>query len=127
MVHRQQDKRAIAQRLMSLTAAFFILLVLVTQTIASEQVEICAQYTNTGSSYHVTAISTTGSKLNLATRSFNYNSLSSYIVIFWAPGQATVIEMTPPFFGPTFVSSFGIDQEGRSWTVSSYSPMSCLQ
>jgi hypothetical protein len=53
MVHRQQDKRVIAQRLMGLTAAFLVLLILVTQTVASEQVEICAQYTDAGSSYHV--------------------------------------------------------------------------
>jgi len=92
---------------------------LVTQTVAGERVDICAQYTATGKSYHVSAISTTGSELNQATRSFDYNSLARFIVIFWAPDQATVIEMQGIFLGPSFFASAGIDQEGRSWQISS--------
>jgi hypothetical protein len=93
--------------------------------LASERVDICAEYTDTGQSYHVMAISTTGSELNQATRSFNYNSLGRYIVIFWAPNQASVIEMGGVFVGPTHFQSYGTDQEGRSWAISVYSPVSC--
>ena len=96
---------------------------LVTQTVAGERVDICAQYTATGKSYHVSAISTTGSELNEATRSDNYNSLAHFIVIFWAPDQASVIEIDGS--GPSPYGSAGIDQEGRSWQISSYSPWVC--
>ena len=92
---------------------------------ANERVDICAEYSNTGKSYHVNAISTTGSELNQATNSFNYNMLSHYIVIFWGPGQASVIEMAGVFYGPMYIASEGTDQEGRSWEISAYSPISC--
>jgi hypothetical protein len=98
---------------------------LVTQTVAGERVDICAQYTATGKSYHVSAISTTGHELNQATHSYNYNSLAHFIVIFWAPDQASVIEIDGIFSGPSPYGSAGIDQEGRSWEISSYSPWVC--
>jgi hypothetical protein len=72
-----------------LPAALFAL-ILVTPTVASEQAEICAEYTDTGRSYHVTAISTTGLELNQATHSRNYSSIGRYIVIFWPQDQASV-------------------------------------
>jgi hypothetical protein len=92
--------------------------------IASDQVDICAQYVDTGKAYHVTAISTYGTELNGATHSFNYNSLSRYIVIFWAQNQASVIDMGP-IFSPSYIGSTGTDQEGRSWDISAYSPATC--
>jgi hypothetical protein len=46
----------------------------------------------TAKTHHVTAITTTGSKLNQATHSHNYNSLSRYVVIFWAQDKASVID-----------------------------------
>jgi hypothetical protein len=111
----------------SLIAAFFFLFlpILVTQTVAGERVDICAQYTATGKSYHVSGISTTGSELNQATHSNDYNSLAHFIVIFWAPDQASVIEMGGIFYGPSPYGSTGTDQEGRSWQISSYSPSVC--
>src|SRR6516164_1559992 len=45
-----------------------------------------------GKTHHVTAVTTSGSKLNQATHSHNYNSLSRYVVIFWAQDQASVID-----------------------------------
>jgi hypothetical protein len=41
--------------------------------VASERVDICAQYSATGDSYHVAAISTNGSELNEATNTPNYD------------------------------------------------------
>jgi hypothetical protein len=96
---------------------------LVKQTVAGERVDICAQYTATGKSYHVFGISMTGSELNQATRSLDYNALAHFIVIFWAPDQASVIEIDGIFSGPSPFGSAGIDQEGRSWKISSYSPL----
>jgi YD repeat-containing protein len=110
-------------------AFFGILLAVISpaRTIAEERVDICAQYSATGASYHVNAVSTTGSELNQATHTFNYNGLSRYIVIFWAQNQATVIEMSTPFFGPSYIQSIGTDQEGRSWGITAFSPIWCQQ
>jgi hypothetical protein len=109
----------------ALVAALFASFVS-TPAVASERVEICAQYTATQHSYHVNAISVRGSELNSETHSFNYNSLSYYIVIFWAQDQASVIEMNSPFFGqPTPFGADGSDQQGRAWQISSYAPYVC--
>jgi hypothetical protein len=59
-----------------------------------------------------------------ATNSFNYNSLSRYIVIFWAQNQASVTDMGP-IFSLTYIGGDGTDQEGRSWEISAYSPVIC--
>jgi hypothetical protein len=45
-----------------------------------------------GKTHHVTAITMTGSKLNQATHSHNYNSSSRYVVFLWAQDQASVID-----------------------------------
>jgi hypothetical protein len=92
--------------------------------LASEEVDICAQYSDTGKSYHVTATSTTGSELNQATHSLNYTSFSRYIVIFWAQNQASVIDMGVTF-SPTYIGTGGTDQEGRFWVISAFSPIVC--
>jgi YD repeat-containing protein len=92
---------------------------------ASEQVDICAIYSNSGSSYHVTATAISGSELNAATHSFDYNSFGHYIVIFWAQGQATVIEMNSITGMPGPIQESSTDQEGRSWEISRYSPIFC--
>lgn len=92
---------------------------------ASEQVDICAVYSNTGSLYHVTATAISGSELNQATNTFNYNVFGHYIVIFWAQDQATVIEMSGISGTPSFIQESGTDQQGRSWEISAYSPMFC--
>jgi hypothetical protein len=92
---------------------------------ASERVDICAQYSATGDSYHVAAISTNGSELNETTDSLKYNLLSSYIVISWGEDHTTVIEMDSPFSGPTYAQTRGTDQEGHLWEISAYSPLAC--
>jgi hypothetical protein len=117
----------IKAKLLGVVAALALLTVITAaRAIAEERVDICAQYSATGASYHVNAISTTGTELNQATHSFNYNTLSHYIVIFWAQNQATVIEMAGIFSSPTYIQSSGTDQEGRSWEITAYSPVSCF-
>jgi len=64
-------------------ATLFGALIAPAMVVASERVDICAQYSATGDTYHVTAVSTNGSELNEATNTLNYDSLSSYIVISW--------------------------------------------
>jgi len=100
-------------------------IVIVSKAVASERVDVCAQYTNTGKMYHVTAISTNGTELNQETHTFIYNTLSHYIVIFWAQNQASVIEMGAPFYLTSYIGSTGFDQEGRPWQILAYSPVTC--
>lgn len=108
-----------------LAVAFFALFPVIAPAVAAEQVDICAQYTSTGKSYHVTATSETGAELNQATQTFNYNSFGQYIVIFWTQNQASVIEMLGVFGGPTYIPNSGTDQEGRTWQISAYTPVIC--
>ena len=106
-------------------ATLFGALIAPAMVVASERVDICAQYSATGDSYHVVAISTNGSELNEATNTLNYDSLSSYIVISWPDDETTVIEMDAPFSGPTYVQTGGTDLEGHLWEISAYSPVAC--
>jgi hypothetical protein len=105
-------------------AALFALFIFVRPAAATEQMDICAVYTDTGRSYHVTANVMYGSELNGATNSLNYNMASRYVVIFWAQGQASVIDMGSIFMPG--ISNPGWDQEGRAWSISMYSPASCF-
>jgi|SRR6185312_3435298 len=82
---------------------------------ANDRVDVCATYVNSGASYHVPAISTTGYELNNATSSMRFNVLDHYVVIFWQQNHATVIDV-----GAFPVSGFpttGTDQAGREWRV----------
>ncbi len=81
-------------------AAIIALLITTGLARAEERVDICAEYSATGKTYHVTANSVAGSELNQAAHSFDYNSLSQYIVIFWAQNQASVIDNVWPVFWP---------------------------
>jgi hypothetical protein len=106
-------------------ATLFWALIAPTIGVASEQVNVCTQFSATGQTYHVTAISTNGSELNETTDSLKYNLLSSYIVISWGEDHTTVIEMDGPFSGLTYVQTRGTDQEGHLWEISAYSPVAC--
>ena len=107
------------------TATLLLALIAPAIGVASDRVNICAQFSATGQTYHVIAISTNGSELNETTDSLKYNLLSSYIVISWAEDHTTVIEMDGPFSGPTYVQTRGTDQEGHLWEISAYSPVAC--
>jgi hypothetical protein len=109
----------------ALTATSLFLIFIATVARANERVEICAEYTDTGRRYHVTAIATSGIELDLATQSHDYNVRARYIVIFWAQDQASVIEMGTGFIAPSHFAHSGTDQEGRSWEISWYSPAKC--
>ena len=57
----------------------------------------------------------------------DYNAFSAYVVIFFAQGQAAVIELDAPVFGcgseftanciPRFGNPKGKDQSGRTWEI----------
>lgn len=90
----------------------------ISMAIAPERVVVCAKYrTNYGWSkgYKVEATITKGSQLNQVTSSFNYNVLSTYVMIFWDEDEASVIEMDFPIL--TVVGQSGEDQQGRQWEI----------
>lgn len=77
--------------------------------------------------YSVEVIFLTGLELNRATTSIDYNSFSNYAVIFWAEGEATVIEIDSLLFcGVEFECDClenqifdleGQDQDGDKWII----------
>src|SRR5579859_6020264 len=87
------------------------------------ETDVCARYQNSGQTYHMAAVVDSGAALNAVSNTFRFNAFSQYVVIFWAPGQATIIELQ--FGGLTAFWSDGTDQEGRMWSVARYSPFNC--
>lgn len=77
--------------------------------------------------YTVDVTFVTGSELNRATSSFRYGGFEKYAVVFWGPGEASVIELDGFFvcsfeFTRSCLSTItsrhkGVDQEGRQWEV----------
>jgi hypothetical protein len=51
----------------------------------------------------------------MATKSLNYNSLSTYVVIFWEKDQASIIEMSWPYL--SLLGQGGVDQRGIRWEI----------
>lgn len=98
------------------------LLALATVAEAADRLQVCAKYrTGYGWSdgYRVQATKIKGSELNRATGSWEYNSLATYVVIFWDRDQASVIELSWPFLGP--MGTEGEDQRGTRWEISTSS------
>jgi hypothetical protein len=82
---------------------------------------VCAKYVSTGKAYQVDAIVASGTDLNNATHTFNYDAFETYAVIFWAQGQASVIKLEFSFGNISPFGSDGTDQEGHRWNVSTSS------
>lgn len=93
---------------------------------ASDNVDVCAKmqeaYGKYSQSYHLQAILTNGQELASKTGDYtDYVFYATYVVIFWGPGQATIIKMAYPNL-TTFPTS-GVDQEGRTWMVNQFAGM----
>lgn len=87
----------------------------------SDQEILCVKYkTTTGWShgYQVNAYVLKGSELNRRTRTFNYNHYSTYVVVFWAKGEASILELDSYFGSISYWGHFAKDQYGREWQVS---------
>ncbi len=76
--------------------------------------------------YTVDVTFLTGTELNRATRTFDYDGFGKYAVVFWGEGQAAVIKVENFLVcGTTFSQSClpslgnlrGEDQDGRRWEV----------
>ncbi|ABA58704.1 conserved hypothetical protein [Nitrosococcus oceani ATCC 19707] len=102
-----------------LIAALALFLFIVNVTIAAEKQIVCAKYRKDygwSSGYRVEATIIKGVELNKATVTFNYKPISTYVVIFWDKGQASIIELDFPIL--TGVGQPGEDQKGRKWKIS---------
>lgn len=85
-----------------------------------ERLHLCVKYKaeygwSTG--YSVDASIMKGSILNQKTGTFKYNLFSTYVVVFWAQGEATIIELAYYFGSLTAIPTNGKDQYGREWQV----------
>jgi hypothetical protein len=77
--------------------------------------------------YTVEVTFLSGSELNKATKSWDYSSYTTYAVIFWGDGEASVIEIssytgcgsevTQRCITNKFSNLEGEDQQGRGWEV----------
>lgn len=95
-----------------------ILTISVSETHAAEREAVCAKYRaeyGWSNGYKVEATILKGHELNQATRTINYTSYSTYVVIFWDKDQASIIEMDFPYLGP--VGQEGKDQRGIKWEI----------
>ena len=90
-----------------------------------EVIDVCAKYLNTNKGYLVEANIYGGDELNERTNSYNYDFYSTYAVIWWAQGQATVIKITVFVSNHSLRGSYfpvrGHDQQGYPWSVQSCS------
>jgi hypothetical protein len=97
---------------------FFLLIFLFPlNAYAKEVIDVCATYENTGKSYAVEAQIYKGPELNRATSSFDYNTFSTYAVIFWSSDQVSVIELDYYFGFIGFSPIKGTDQRGYPWEI----------
>jgi hypothetical protein len=76
--------------------------------------------------YNVNVTFMTGFELNEATKTFNYNSWSTYAIVFWGQGQATIIKLSgfvacgyeaQPKCLMYNYSLQGVDQDGDKWYI----------
>ena len=104
---------------MKLIIGFAVLLLASSLAFASEHAIVCAKYESQSGwseGYKVEATIAKGSELNRVTRSFDYQSFSTYVVIFWHQGGASMIEMDSPDL--TANGQEGKDQNGMKWEIS---------
>ena len=85
-----------------------------------QKLQLCVKYEaqyGWSSGYSVQANVMNGSILNQKTGTFNYNALSTYVVVFWDQGEASIIELSYFFGSFSVVGIEGTDQYGRKWQV----------
>lgn len=93
-----------------------------TIAVANEKVDVCVRYRadyGWSKGYSVQATVISGSDLNSAVGSINrFKPFSTYAVVFWNQGEASILELPPGSFGsvPIFDSEVE-DQNGRKWKI----------
>jgi hypothetical protein len=107
---------------MKKTALILILLFNINPVFASSTQEVCIKYEKEigwSKGYSVEATIISGSDLNTAVGSFSrFKPFSTYAVVFWDQGQASIFELPPLSMGsaPIFETQVK-DQEGRTWKI----------
>lgn len=89
---------------------------------AAERAEACIKYEKEhgwSKSYTVQATVIEGSELNQKVGSYTrFKSFSTYAVVFWGEGQATVLELPSLSMGSLPMFEIEVkDQEGRHWKI----------
>jgi hypothetical protein len=85
------------------------------------QENVCVKYKTTkgwSKGYSVNAYIIKGSELNEKTGTYQYNYFSTYVVIFWAKGQASILELDSYFGSISYFGHYATDQRGRQWQIS---------
>lgn len=103
---------------MKLVIGFAVLLLASSFAFASERAIVCAKHeshSGWSDAYKVEATIINGNELNQVTHSFDYQSFSTYVVIFWHDNVASVIEMDSPDL--TANGQEGKDQQGLNWEI----------
>ncbi len=95
----------------------FLLILFPVNALGLEVLDICATYLNTGKSYKVEGQIYKGTELNQATKTWDYDSWATYVVIFWAKGQASIIELDYYFGDIASFGNNGSDQRGYRWEI----------
>ena len=103
---------------LKLFITFLALVFLANFSFAAKQQRACAKYLNTNRAYLVDVTIISGNELNRKTGSYSYGPLDTYAVIFWADGQASVIELDYFFGSLNIFGNRGYDQQGRPWNIS---------
>lgn len=96
----------------------FLGLVAMSPAYGKERAEVCAKYRTANGwsqAYKVDATIMKGYELNQSTSSYNYQAYDTYVVIFWAQDEASVIQMESPYV--TYMDEAGYDQQGRAWQI----------
>lgn len=105
-----------------LISTIVLCLVLTGTASAAEREEVCVKYRQDfgwSNGYRVIGNVMSGSELNRAVRSLTrYRSFSTYVVVFWDEGQASIFELPSGSMGnvPMFEREVE-DQYGRKWRI----------
>lgn len=77
---------------------------------------VCLIYTATRRAYQVEGELFTGAELNAAMNTNEFGGFARYLVVFWGPGEAAIIE-APNLLGRSMPSmpTDGFDRQGRAW------------
>lgn len=106
----------------SLICSCMLCLILIGSAHASESQEVCIKYRKDfgwSNGYKVTGNVVKGADLNRAVGSYTrFRSYSTYVVVFWAEGEASIFELPPGSMGnvPSFARDVE-DQYGRKWQI----------
>lgn len=90
----------------------------------SKREKVCVKYeTEYGWSkgYKVEGTILKGSELNSRTGTYNYQSYSTYVVVFWAEDQASILKLAHYYGSIPVTGVTATDQRNRSWKVSTSS------